>query len=290
VIVTDCMDSWPARSLWTADYFVKRFGSYKAQIYNDLFDLLDTTSISNYIKNNFDQPACIRASEYVRWYVRFKEFDFPFPWADEAFHELEEDWGTPSFFPTSEFVLPYCSTKRLTFAHLDVFPYKGLFISGRGARTRLHRDPFGTDAILCQFVGEKRIQFYHPQDQEKLCKGGAFFDPDRPDLVRFPRGKEAKPVFTDVLKPGQVLFIPSGWFHDVVTEVDSVSITWNFVHSARSSPFIEAIRDPTNHFDHDMIAYFFAQAGEPISELRDVEVALSRLAAREQSTLLEAKS
>jgi hypothetical protein len=127
------------------------------------------------------------------------------------------------------------------------------------------------------------MQFYRPQDQDKLCQGNSFFDPSRPDPVRFPKASEAEPVFTDVLTPGETVFIPSGWFHDVLTETDSISITWNFVHSGRSEPFLEAIRDPNNNFDHDMIAYLFAQAGEPISEVRDVEKALLRLAARERS-------
>jgi hypothetical protein len=41
----------------------------------------------------------------------------------------------------------------------DRFPYRGLLIAARGARTRLHRDPFCTDAVVCQFHGVKKRRF-----------------------------------------------------------------------------------------------------------------------------------
>ena len=49
----------------------------------------------------------------------------------------------------------------------------------------------------------------------------------KPDLDRYPLFAEAR--YTDaVLEPGDVLFIPSGWWHAVHSLTTSASINFNF--------------------------------------------------------------
>ncbi len=47
----------------------------------------------------------------------------------------------------------------------------------------------------------------------------------------------------------------------MVCLTDSISATWNFVHSAHREPLLKAIADPTNDFDREMLDYFFSQKG-----------------------------
>lgn len=261
VIVTDTMDDWRRRGTWNPTYFRNHLGAMEVQVYDDLFTLINIEELGDYLDRNFGKAGDARSTEYVRAYVRFKDVEFT--WADRLFEALAENWGHPEFFPREDFVLPHTSPGRQVSPVHDLFPYKGLFISGRGARTRLHRDPFCTDAVLCQFHGEKQVRFYGPEYTEHLMNDGEFVDPEAIDATRFPTFASITPTYDDVLRPGEILFIPAGWFHDVTTLSDSISITWNFVHQARADAYQREVGNPLNDYDRDMLAYL----GQPRGHL-----------------------
>lgn len=253
VIVTDAMTTWKALDQWTPDYLRSKLGDKEILVYDDLFKLIGISDLAGYLGRNFDQPASSPAKEYVRAYARFKDVDFI--WSDDLFEALADGWDRPYFFPNRDFALPRKTAGAEVSPVRDAFPYKGLFISGRGARTRLHRDPFCTDAMLCQFHGEKRLIFHEPQLADQLMKGTTFVDPLNVDAALFPDFKAPAPAFDDVLRPGEILFIPGGWFHDVHTLSDSISITWNFVHDSCAERYRRELDNPANDFDRDMLAY-----------------------------------
>lgn len=253
VIITDAMTGWPATSKWTPAYLASEIGDASVQVYDHLFTLLDIDTVAGYLARNFGLPAGSIAQEYVRGYVKFKDVDFV--WADELFAQLAADWSHPYFFPRDGFVLPRCAAQQRLSPVDDVFPYKGLFLSGRGARTRLHRDPYGTEAVLCQFYGEKRLLIYAPEAASALMCDGEFADPANVNATKFPHFHSVQPVYDDVLHPGEILFIPAGWLHDVETLSDSISVTWNFVHQAHATQYQREVGNAANTFDRDMLSY-----------------------------------
>ena len=128
-------------------------------------------------------------------------------------------------------------------------PGKGLFICGTGGRTRLHIDPWGTDAVLCQLIGRKRFILYAPDQLAALSATGVLPDRAIADLA----GAEPKPALDQVLEPGDAIFLPGGWAHSAEALADSLSLTWNFVHSSANRRFAEYLRnsgtaDPTVAF------------------------------------------
>lgn len=263
VIITDSMRTWAGCGKWNPSFFRDRFGDALTLIYDNLFTLRDVRPLREYIDRYFGKQEEYE-HVYARCYAKFKAVDFH--WFDAVFDALAQDWSHPYFLPTTSYVMPLCRPPETVLANRNVFPYKGLFISPRGARTRLHRDPYGTDAILCQFFGTKRLALYHPSDDGKVRKGTQFVDPKKPDRRAFPDFTGVQPVYEDELRPGEVLFIPSGWFHDVVSVTDSISITWNFVHAAHRGAFLREIGDPANKFDRDMLDFFFSGgAGRKVS-------------------------
>jgi hypothetical protein len=257
VIVTDAMETWPLHS-WSPASLQDAFGDREVQVYDTLFSLMDTCSLREYLQSNFNRNSDYSSQEYVRWYIKLKEVDFV--WADEAFEVLKDDWATPYFFPRNSFLLPPCGPDESISAAQDMFPYKGLLISGRGARTRLHKDPYGTDAMLCQFYGRKDITFYPPQEDRRLHRNGQFVDPVRPDVKTFPEFGQVRATHKDVLEAGEILFIPGGWFHDVLSVSDSVSVTWNFVHAAHKDLFEREVADISVQHDRDVLEYFLSAA------------------------------
>jgi ribosomal protein L16 Arg81 hydroxylase len=228
VIITDAMNNWQIEK-FTPAHLEKAFGDHEVQVYNDLFDLQTIDTLATYFKDNFNKSANEeRSNEYIRWYTQLKDIDFY--WSDAVFKELEKYWGHPYFLPNDSFAIPYAADGKRINAHEERFPYKGLFISGKGARTRLHRDPFNSNAILCQFYGEKKIYLYDPGQAEYVMNNNEFVDIAAPDLDKFPQYTRATCAYEDTLAPGEIIYFPAGWFHDVTSATDSISITWNFVH------------------------------------------------------------
>jgi hypothetical protein len=254
VIVVDAMEEWSATDQWNPDYLARTVGHHDVQVYDDLFNLVNITTLREYVETQFGDAAPQRQRGYVRAYTKFKDLDFV--WADELFAQLAGNWDKPYFFPATSFAFPASGITQRLSPVSDPFPYKGLFVSSRGCRTRLHRDPLGTDAILCQFYGNKAVKLYHPEFDAIARAGDEFVDPDNIDLARFPAFSSIEPTYEDVLENGEILFIPEGWLHDVTSLSDSVSVTWNFVHEARSEPFRKACATNTSNEIAQVLEFF----------------------------------
>lgn len=77
------------------------------------------------------------------------------------------------------------------------------------------------DNFLIQVVGQKRVVLFPPSALPNLYMIGdksQVLDIDNPDLDKFPRFSEIERVECTMI-PGDVLFIPALWFHNV-TAVD----------------------------------------------------------------------
>jgi hypothetical protein len=87
------------------------------------------------------------------------------------------------------------------------------------------------NSLLAQVMGRKRVRLYGPAQEHLLYAFDAFnsFRPCRvdvaaPDLNRFPRFAQARGVEV-VLAPGDLLIVPTGWFHCVWALDDVLSIS-----------------------------------------------------------------
>ena len=97
-----------------------------------------------------------------------------------------------------------------------------------GARTRsgLHYDPM--DNYLIQLYGEKSVILAAPGDRRGLYPftdnlAKSQIDPEIPDLSRFPRTQSVT-FFTGNLQPGDLLYIPRGWWHFLRAPDQSISV------------------------------------------------------------------
>jgi hypothetical protein len=231
VIIADGMQSWDMEK-FRPGHLRKTFGDQLVQVYNDLFDLQDVYTLEQYFSEYFDKDGDCKY--YVRWYSKLKDKEFF--WSDEVFASMNQYWQHPYFLPESPMLVPYVKEGEPYPVTDKGYPYRGLFISAKGARTRLHKDPFNSNAILCQFYGEKEMILYSP---------GKF-----PDL------STDSPAFEDVLMPGEIVLFPAGWFHDVTCLSNSISITWNFVHSDEKDGFVDFVKEHPDDDQLEIAAYF----------------------------------
>ncbi|HET7268858.1 MAG TPA: cupin-like domain-containing protein [Oleiagrimonas sp.] len=131
------------------------------------------------------------------------------------------------------------------------------FFPGLEALTALHGAPTGgiksiwlgnrtlvpahqdlPDNLTCVAVGRRRFTLFPPEQVDNLYIGPLDFNPagqaislvdvDKPDLERFPRFAEAlKHARRVSLDPGDALFIPSMWWHQVEA-LDAFNVMFNY--------------------------------------------------------------
>ena len=260
VVVTGAMQDWKALKEWRPESLSSRFGSQQVQVYGDLFRLAAITSLSEYLNKHFGKPpGGASSAPYVRWYCHMAK-DERVPWADEIFDQFRDDWARPSFFPSSSFVLPFCPESGSLDPSRDWFPARGLFISAQGARTRLHKDPWCSDALLCQVFGKKKFVMYDPSQAAFLTHSGKTVDIEAPDLNVFPDFPRARATLQGTLEPGEIMLVPSGWFHHFNSVTDSISLTWNFVHSCRLREFLFYLLHGPDDNEKKQLAYAYFEA------------------------------
>ncbi|MCI1005463.1 cupin-like domain-containing protein [Herbaspirillum sp. C7C8] len=107
-----------------------------------------------------------------------------------------------------------------------------------GCITPLHCDY--DDNVFAQLWGKKRVwlapphhdQYLYPKQANAILFGSPF-DPDHPDLERFPLARQAALVCCEV-QPGEMLYIPAGWYH----QVSSLTFSLSSNRWARGRPLV----------------------------------------------------
>lgn len=97
-------------------------------------------------------------------------------------------------------------------------------ISSANMRLWTHYDVM--DNMLIQVVGVKKVVLFPPSDFDYMYMNGdksEVVDVDSPDLERYPLFANAT-KFECQLLPGDILFIPALWLHNVATETYSISV------------------------------------------------------------------
>jgi cupin-like protein len=115
-------------------------------------------------------------------------------------------------------------------------PRSTLWIAPRKTMSSLHHDG-NFDNLNLQVSGKKIFLLVEPRRHEELYRHGSAespINPFVPDLQRFPRFAEAKPVEA-VLGPGDTLLIPKYWWHCVYAVEPSVNLATCFSWSGELS-------------------------------------------------------
>lgn len=118
-----------------------------------------------------------------------------------------------------------CKVVGAMYSHADVFTLTHLL-----QVTPLHHDPHYN--LLAQVVGCKYVRLYHSKHTAKLhpygdglTQNSSQIDVDEPQHSLYPEFA-ALPFYDCVLQPGQMLFIPPGWWHYVKALRMSFSVSF----------------------------------------------------------------
>lgn len=212
VVIEGAISSWPALSRWSPDYLKTKIGNAEVEF----------------------QGGRNAAPDFELAKDRHKQI-MPF----DAFIDLITSNGPGN----DAYITAYNASsnqRALQALHEDLGPIEPyltdapgmLWIGPGGTFTPLHFDL--TNNLLAQVVGSKVLTLLPPSESAKLENHRHVFsaihditDPERLDM--FPRAREA--VQYDVqIDPGDLLFIPFGWWHQVAAVDFSVTLTYtNFL-------------------------------------------------------------
>lgn len=188
-------EGWPARSHWSVRYLRERFGGRPVPVLPTSEGFMDHDGQSGL------HFCWMPLEEYL---ARLESDTHPDCYLisplDRALPELMEDVVDPVYSRGRPFKL------------------SRFWLSAAGTSTPLHRDM--VENIFVQVVGRKRFHLYPPHDSPWLYsysfRSGlpnfSRFDPERPDFERFPLARRVRPIEV-VLHPGDVLYLPSRWWH-----------------------------------------------------------------------------
>lgn len=219
VVVQGAMASWPAVTRWTDVEYLKRvaglrmvpveLGShYLAEGWGQ--ELMTFNEFINkhllLIENTTPGENTVQSTRKKGYLAQHNLFD--------QIPALERDIREPE----------YCSLGD------GVVESVNAWLGPVGTVTPLHTDPWHN--LLCQVVGRKYIRLYPPSStlslypyETGITSNSSRVDVDAPDHEKFPEyGKE--PFLECVLKEGEMLYIPPGWWHYVKSLTTSFSVSY----------------------------------------------------------------
>lgn len=239
VILTDAMSHWKAAQIWSPTYFKTQVGDRRVQIdgasysVKELFDLIESSTPE-------DPAPYLRIQKLV-----------------EVFPELGDDLEPPIIhaqpnWAESPLMAPSIRRTRL----------HEILIGGNGASfDGLHYDKDHLHAFIAQFHGEKDFFVYAPGQSPFLypkdhLPNQARVDIFKPDFESFPEFARAQQIKL-TLKPGEVVFMPAGWWHTTRMHGPSISVTWNVVNSTNWENVVADTHDRVEHRANKAVAAAF---------------------------------
>ena len=210
VIITGAMESWPAAQKWSIDYFRARIGNRtlpiarvadrKVELAESGFVFDEGARLDSFLDRLLDADA---GGAPCNGYVTVNP--------EEHLPELLTDLPVPSFRPKAPWSL------------------RGFWLSGGDIRTPLHMDL--PDNLFGQVVGRKRVTLFAPRNELAMYRSAPWssrpqisrVDSEDPDYERFPRFRSAQAI-RFVLAPGEVLYLPRYWWHQMRSLDTSVSV------------------------------------------------------------------
>jgi histone arginine demethylase JMJD6 len=257
VVVTDALDGWAAVGKWTPAMFAERYPE-KIIAFRDGSQLPMRQFIDRVMASSPANPAPYWTNAPVR----------------EHFPELLADID-----PQLRYFSPNWAARRYLHRGMAASLHRGaaieIYIGGSGgAFPVLHWDGLSTHAFLMQIHGVKRYWVWPPSETPNLYPNpevpntSPIRDIDHPDLKKYPRFAQARGCsFT--LSAGELLFVPSRWWHTARMETPSITLSINTVNASNWSNFAEDMTRKATGLARFAKTAYLSSAGM-VNELVDV--------------------
>jgi LPS sulfotransferase NodH len=214
VIIQDLMSGWRALTAWTPDYLKSMVGDQMVEI------MSGRDADPKYELNPEKHRMALRFADYIDMVYSGNVTNDYYLVANNMFFQRPETQPLLRDFTVFPHYLNPATAGRQCF----------LWFGPAGTVTPLHHDT--SNILMAEVVGRKRYRLIPAlQWQYVYNSTGVFSDVDceNPNLIRHPQFRNAT-IIEVVLEPGEVLFMPVGWWHHVRALDVSMTVSFtNFV-------------------------------------------------------------
>ncbi len=212
---------WQAMQTWSLDFLRDKFGSFVVNVTDQkpgaqgmgVVEETSTMPVADYI--DYIEERTDSRTLYLK------------NWSIEKRHpELLKHYTVPHYLSN----------------WLDIYPldrrpsWKWIFLGPAGSGSPLHNDVWHTAAWLALISGAKEWMIFPPGKVEHLgleCIDAFDTNPERIE--------KANPYYCKQL-PGEIIYIPSLWWHQVRNLETSLAVTENFVNAVNRTIFVEFLK------------------------------------------------
>ena len=227
VIITDVVTKWPAYKKWSREFLQSRFKG-KDVLVGDA--PMNFDSYLQYCDDQHDEMPLYLFDKYFC----------------EKSPEMDEEYSVPVYFEEDLFSV-LGKQERPDYRWLIYGPYK----SG----STFHKDPNSTSAWNAVISGAKKWILYPPH----VLPPGVLQSQDGADvaspvslmewMISFYDIRDSQGVkpYECVVKEGELLFVPHGWWHMVINVEESCAVTQNYVSRANLPHVLNFLKSPSAH-------------------------------------------
>ncbi|KAI1722597.1 jmjC domain, hydroxylase domain-containing protein [Ditylenchus destructor] len=117
--------------------------------------------------------------------------------------------------------------------------YRFVYFGCKGSWTRFHSDVMGSFSWSANICGRKQWYLLRPGNESHFAQGkGNFIDDIRTMKDKWPEAG----VIEFIQEPGEITFIPSGWYHQVHNLEDSISINHNVINACNIDILLKLVQ------------------------------------------------
>ncbi|XP_076397059.1 jumonji domain containing 4 [Megachile rotundata] len=180
----------------------------------------------------------MQMKDYLNYWIEYAKSNY----SDSMPLLYLKDWHCPKLFPNAPMynVPQYFASDWLNeyyIANPELNDdYRFVYMGPKGTWTPLHADVFGSYSWSANIVGKKRWLLFPPGQEDFLrdIHGELIYDATSEELNDYSKYKaydKRALKYIDVIQTeGEIMFVPSGWHHQVWNIEDTISINHNWIN------------------------------------------------------------
>ncbi|XP_076994063.1 2-oxoglutarate and iron-dependent oxygenase JMJD4 [Tamandua tetradactyla] len=224
-------EGWGSRRHWVTPSGKPNF-DFLLQKYGDMVVPVANCGVQEY---NSNPKEHMPLRDYISYWKEYIQENYSSPrgclylkdWHLCRDSSAEDVYTLPVYF-SSDWLNEYWDT-------LNVDDYRFIYMGPAGTWSPFHADIFRSFSWSVNICGRKKWLLFPPGQEEALrdCHGSLPYDVTSPSLLDtrlYPMHMCCKPPLEIIQEAGEMVFVPSGWHHQVHNLEDTISINHNWVN------------------------------------------------------------